>query len=184
MTSDVRAFERTVENLSASGGGDLPESLNEGLSVAVNQLAWNPDSVARVGFVIADAPPHLDYDNDVAYTESMRRANQRGIKLFTIAASGMDALGQVVMRQIAQYTGGTNMFVLRGGAGPQSTGAGDAKSSCGTTHQNYSSGNLDALIVGKIKRELASLDADPTRIAGLGKDENAKPCSERLVLAE
>jgi Mg-chelatase subunit ChlD len=184
MSNDLRAFEGKVSHLNASGGGDQPESLNEGLAVALSKLSWSPDSVARLGFVIADAPPHLDYEQDTSYALSMRAANRRGIKLFTIAASGMDDLGQAVFRQIAQYTGGTNLFVLRGGAGPQSTGAGDAKSSCGGTHQNYSSGNLDALIVAKIRRELASLDADPMRIAGLGKDENAKPCSERLVLAD
>lgn len=184
MTGDLRAFERKVEHLSARGGGDLPESMNEGLAVALNKLAWSADSVARIGFVIADAPPHLDYEQDVSYAASMRAASRRGIKLFTIAASGMDDVGQAVFRQIAQYTGGTNMFVLRGGAGPQSTGGGDPKSSCGGTHESYSSGNLDSLIVTKIRRELQALDADPTRIAGLGKDENAKPCSERLVLAE
>jgi hypothetical protein len=75
------------------------------------------------------------------------------------------------------------MFVLRGGAGPQSTGAGDAKSSCGGTHKNYSSGNLDELIVDKIQLTMALLEHDPLRIAGLGQDERAKPCSERLVLA-
>ena len=71
-----------------------------------------------------------------------------------------------MFRQIAQYTGGTNMFVLRGGAGPQSAGGGDPKSSCGATHQNYSSGNLDQLIVGKINLEVTSLKADPMKIPG------------------
>jgi hypothetical protein len=44
-------------------------------------------------------------------------------------------------------------------------------------------GNLDQLIVSKVKRELASLDADPLQIAGRGKDENAKPCDQRIVMA-
>jgi hypothetical protein len=183
MTNDLRAFERKVAHLSALGGGDTPEAMNEGVAVALAKLAWSETAVARVAFVIADAPPHLDYDNDTSYAKSMRRASHRGIKLFTIAASGMDDQGQAVFRQMAQYTGATNLFVLRGGAGPQSTGGGDPKSSCGGTHENYTSGNLDALIVSKIRAELASLDANPMRIAGLGKDENAKPCSERLTVA-
>jgi len=88
------------------------------------------------------------------------------------------------MRQLAQYTGATNMFVLRGGAGPQSVGGGDPGSSCGGTHENYTSGNLDQLIMHKVKQELASLDADPMRIPGRGQDEKAKPCAQRIVLAE
>jgi hypothetical protein len=111
----------------------------------------------------------------------MRAANRAGIVLNTVAASGMNDLGQMVWRQVAQYTGGTNLFVLRGGAGPQSTGAGDAKSSCGTTHDNYTSGNLDALITAKVERAVSALDADAMRIAGLGQDELSKPCAQRIA---
>jgi hypothetical protein len=113
----------------------------------------------------------------------MKDAAHRGIQVFTIAASGMDELGQVVWRQIAQYTDATNLFVMRGGAGPQSTGAGDPRSSCGGTQTQYQSGNLDALITERVRRELKNLDADPLRIPGVGTDENAKPCSQRLQVA-
>lgn len=184
MSTDVGGFARRVRHLDASGGGDTPEAMNEGFAKALSGLSWNDAAVARVVFVIADAPPHLDYSGDVSYSATMKAAAARGIKVFTIAASGMDDLGQAVFRQMAQFTGGTNLFVLRGGAGPQSTGAGDAKSGCGGTHQNYSSGNLDELITAKIRSEVKDLDRDPTRIAGVGQDENAKPCSERLVLAQ
>jgi hypothetical protein len=85
---------------------------------------------------------------------------------------------------MAQFTGGTNMFVLRGGAGPQSVGGGDPTASCGGTQTNYASGNLDGLIVSKVKRELAFLDMDPLRIAGLRTDENAKPCDQRITFTQ
>lgn len=184
MTADVASFSRQVSSIQASGGGDTPESMNEGVHVGINGLRWSDTAVARLAFVIADAPPHLDYPNDFDYAADMRDAAHKGIQLFTVAASGMDELGQVVMRQMAQYTGATNMFVMRGGAGPQSTGGGDPKSSCGGTQTQYASGNLDALIVHKITRELRGLDRDPLRIAGLRTDENAKPCKERLLVAE
>lgn len=184
MTNNVRGFSRVVSHLSADGGGDRPESANAGLHVALTKLMWSPHSAVRMAFLIGDAPPHLDYANDTSYTTSMRDAAHRGVQLFTIAASGMGNLGQVIWRQIAQYTGATEMFVLRGGAGPQSTGGGDPKSSCGGTQKAYQSGNLDALIIGKIRRQVRALDQSPLRIAGLNGDENAKPCSERLVLAK
>lgn len=182
MTSNFNQFSRDVASISAAGGGDTPEHVNEGLRVALDDLAWNQNASARLAFLIGDARPQLNYQQDVSYTESMRTASHRGIQLFTIAASGMDGLGQVIWRQIAQYTGGTNMFVLRGGAGPQSTGGGDPKSSCGGTHKNFASGNLDALISGKIRQSLAVMDVDPMRIPGLDRDEKAKPCNERIVI--
>jgi hypothetical protein len=180
MTQDLAGFATKVSRIQASGGGDTPEDMNAGIHDALTKLDWSQESVARLAFVIADAPPHLDYQGP-DYAQDMKTASHRGIQLFTIAASGMDEQGQVVMRQMAQYTGATNMFVLRGGAGPQSTGGGDPKASCGGTQTQFSSGNLHELIVGKIKHELKSVDGDPMRIAGLKQDENAKPCDQRVV---
>jgi len=180
MSSDLQSFARRVSSIDASGGGDTPEDAAEGLRVGINNLQWSSSSVARMAFLIGDAPPHLDYQ-DANYVRDMKKASYKGIKVFTVAASGMDDLGQVVWRQIAQYTGGTNMFVKRGGAGPQSTGGGDPKTSCGGTHQNYRSGNLDQLIVAKVERELLDLHASPLRIAGLRIDEDARPCHERVA---
>ena len=182
FTTDLQAFAKKISGLEAGGGGDLPEDMNAGVHAALTELEWSSQSVAKMAFVIADAPPHLDYPNDPDYALSMKTASHKGIQLFGVAASGMDALGQAVMRQMAQYTGATEMFVLRGGAGPQSTGGGDPLSSCGGTQEQYASGNLDGLIVSKIKRELAALDADPTKIPGLRTDESAKPCNERFAL--
>jgi hypothetical protein len=185
FSTDLAKFQSTVSSISASGGGDIPESMNEGIHVGLTKLEWNKGNAAvKMAFVIADAPPHLDYQQDADYAVDMKDASHRGIQMFTVAASGMDDLGQVVFRQIAQYTGATNLFVLRGGAGPQSTGGGDPKSSCGGTQTQYSSGNLDGLIVQKVRRELKALDRDPLQIAGLKEDENAKPCDKRLMIAE
>jgi Mg-chelatase subunit ChlD len=181
LTSDLATFEGTVANLRAGGGGDTPESVNEAVHVALTHLDWDARSIGRYAFLVGDAPPHFDYTQDFDYAVDAKEAAHRGIQVFTIAASGMDDLGQVVWRQIAQYTNARNMFVLRGGAGPQSTGAGDPKSSCGGTQTRYTSANLDALILADIKRETAALDGEPLRIAGLNKDEDAKPCAERLI---
>jgi Mg-chelatase subunit ChlD len=162
FTKNVNSFSASIAQLSASGGGDTPEDLNAGLRVAMSELQWNANAVARIAFVIADAPPHLDYANDnIDYTVSMKQAAERGIRIHSVSASGMDNVGQVVFRQMAQYTGGTNMFVMRGGAGPQSTG--------------------DALITKKIERELSLLNMNPMTIAGVGEDESAKACEKRFA---
>jgi hypothetical protein len=184
FSSDAQKFASSVANVTASGGGDTPESVNEGLHAGLTRLEWSGDAVGKFAFLIGDAPPHLDYGNDFDYAIEMRDAAHKGIQVFAIAASGMDDLGQAVWRQIAQYTDATNLFVLRGGAGPQSTGAGDPKSSCGGTQTRYESGNLDGLILAKITQALKGLDRDPMRIAGLRVDENAKPCNERVLAFE
>jgi Mg-chelatase subunit ChlD len=180
MTRDVQGFLARLREVRASGGGDLPEDMNEAVRVGVERMAWSDDSVARLAFVIADAPPHLDYGMQTPYSESAKRANHEGIVIHTVAASGMDDLGQSVFRQMAQLTGGSSMFVLRGGAGPASTGGGDPKSSCGGTQSNFRSGNLHELVRNKVWAALKAVDADPTKVAGLGRDESAVPCEQRI----
>lgn len=184
MPTNLGRFSEEVAGVEASGGGDTPESVNEALHVGIQQLAWSDASLAKLVFLVGDAPPHLDYPQDFDYALEARAAAHRGIQVYTIAASGMDTLGQVIWRQVAQYTGATNLFVLRGGAGPQSVGAGDPKSSCGGTQTAYTSGNLDALALAKIEGAIRSLERDPMRIPGLSTDENAKPCADRVVFAQ
>ncbi len=184
MTRDLISFSSQVASVSASGGGDTPEDAVAGLHAGLTQLDWGGSALVKLAFLIGDAPPHLDYQTGPDYAADMRDAARRGIQVFTVAASGMDDLGQVVWRQIAQYTGASSLFVLRGGAGPQSTGGGDPKSSCGGTQTSFRSGNLDGLILQRIEREIKLIDRDPMRIPGLRVDENAKPCGERLMIAE
>jgi hypothetical protein len=181
FTADLQAFGASIKSIRASGGGDMPEDAVAGLHAGLTELSWSDNAVARLAFMIGDAAPHLDYQSGTDYESDLRSAARRGIKINTVAASGMDALGQAVWRQVAQYTGGTNLFVLRGGAGPQSVGGGDPKSSCGGVQENFSSGNLDELILAKVQREIDALERNPMRIAGLGEDENAKPCDQRVT---
>jgi hypothetical protein len=184
MSTDLERFAQQVENVQAGGGGDTPESVNEALHVGIHELAWDDGALAKLAFLVGDAPPHLDYQQDYDYALEARDAAHRGIQVYTVAASGMDTLGQVVWRQIAQYTGATNLFVLRGGAGHQSVGAGDPKSSCGGTQTSYTSGNLDVLVLAKINGVIRSLERDPMRIPGLNTDENAKPCADRVLTGQ
>ena len=53
---NVRRFSEAIQNLEASGGGDYPESLNEALHEAVNNMGWRENAI-RLIFLIADAPP-------------------------------------------------------------------------------------------------------------------------------
>ncbi len=153
MTDDLARFSDVISTMHADGGGDMPEAMNVGLHEALTSLAWNNDAAARLLFVIGDAPPHAD-DFEPRYADEAKRAAHNGIQIFTVAASGMDAFGQMVFRQIAQYTGGTEMFVLRG----VGAGGGEPITSSGGTQTRYASANLDVLIVAKIEAARAAID--------------------------
>ena len=146
---NVRRFSETIRNVRADGGGDYPESLNQALHEAVNDVSWKRDSV-RLIFLIADAPPHLDYSQDEDYAVEMVRAREQGIKVFSTASSGLDEQGEYIFRQIAQQTMGRFLFILYE-SGPQGE--------LDTPHnvEQYSVDRLDDLIVGLIEDELAAL---------------------------
>ena len=69
FTTDLKAFDSALQQIHAGGGGDMPESMNQGLAEAVSALEWD-EGVAKVAFVIADAPPHTDYQDDIGYGRS------------------------------------------------------------------------------------------------------------------
>jgi Mg-chelatase subunit ChlD len=110
LTRDLGAFQGVLNQLRAGGGGDYPEAMNEALHDTVHRLSWRGNNTTRMVFLLADAPPHLDYGGP-QYDDDMQAALGKGIKVFSVGASGLDAQGEYVQRQIAQYTGGKFVFL-------------------------------------------------------------------------
>lgn len=142
--SDAPQFANDIRSVVADGGGDTPESLNEALHAAVNQPDWRRDDAVRLVFLVADAPPHLDYPQDYDYAAEMMTAHRKGIKIFAVASSGLDAQGEYIFRQIAQHTMGRFIFILYGGDTPHDVG-------------QYSVERLDDLVVRLVQEELAPI---------------------------
>ena len=143
---DVERFRNSIRNVEADGGGDEPESLNEAYHVAINEPDWRLDNAIRLVFLIADAPPHLDYQDDFSYAVDMQEAHHQGIKTFSIASSGLTSQGEYVFRQIAQHTMGRFIFIVYGPDGATSHDVGQ-----------YTVENLDDLVVSLVEEELANL---------------------------
>jgi hypothetical protein len=106
--TNLHAFE-------AQGGGDEPESVNEALHRAVRDLQWSTDpDVLRVVFLVGDARPHMDYQDDVKYPETCRLASERGILINTLQCGRLNGTEQV-WRDIASRTNGTYGAILQNG---------------------------------------------------------------------
>lgn len=155
FSDDLDAFQRSLAALRADGGGDYPEALNEGLHTAVHRLSWRGDGATRLVVLLADAPPHVGeraLPGQPRYDHDLRAALARGIKLLAVGASGLDPLGEVVLRQAAQFTGGRFVFLTYARADDPASGPGRE-----TVHQveNYSVESLDRLVVRLVREELA-----------------------------
>lgn len=99
-------------------------------------------------FLIGDAPPQMELKGDVLYGESLRAAVEKGVRVHSIAASGLDPLGSVVWRQVAQFTRGRFIFIEYGGDIRKSA----AKHGVGG---QVSSNNLDSIVFEQIRAEIA-----------------------------
>jgi uncharacterized protein YegL len=149
FTGDVAELQAVLDRLDA-GGGDAPKDLQAALAAAMHHLDWRTGGV-RLGFIVSDAPPHTDHGQDYTYESAMRDSLQRGIKWCTVGADGLGRDGEVILRQIAQFTMGEYVFISQGGDDAEGR-AGEAGHHVGS---NYSAENLDEAIVRIVRREVS-----------------------------
>ena len=153
FTPDIDFFEAGLRQVTASGGGDYPEDLNEGLHKAIHVPEWRVEETVSLIFLIADAPPQLGYtDQETNYALEMVKAAERGIKIYAIASSGTDAQAEYVFRQLAQYTGGKFLFLTYGAGGAGTTGTSTTMT---VEEGSYDVTSLDGLVMKMIEEELA-----------------------------
>src|SRR5499433_2390964 len=87
LTTDIQGLYADLLKLRAEGGGDWPESVNEALWVATTKLSWSyGQNTTRIMFLVGDAPPHMDYPQDMKYPDVMRLARQKGITVNAVQA--------------------------------------------------------------------------------------------------
>ena len=102
LSDDLDSVYAKLMDFKAAGGGDGPESVNQALHDAVHRIAWNQDSQAyKVVFLVGDAPPHMDYQDDVKYPHTLAAALEKGIVVNTIQC-GHSGVTTQEWQQIAQ----------------------------------------------------------------------------------
>jgi hypothetical protein len=111
FTSVLSESVAFVNEHNADGGGDVPEAVEIALDSAINRLAWRDDTRAKILLLVLDAPPH----NTPTIQAKMRRlcykAAEKGIRIVTVAGSGIDKGTEYLMRCVALATNGTYVFL-------------------------------------------------------------------------
>jgi hypothetical protein len=115
LSADLDSVYAQLMDFRAQGGGDGPESVNQALYDAVHRVSWSTgDDVYKVIFLVGDAPPHMDYPNDVPYPATIATAMELGIRVNTIQ-SGEDATTARAWQAIAGLNQGEFFSVAAGG---------------------------------------------------------------------
>ncbi len=127
LTADLDKVYAELMAFQAGGGGDSPESVNQALNEAVAAIQWSSDKdVYRVIFLVGDCPPHMDYQDDVKYAESCKRAITNGIVINTIQCGNHSAT-EPIWQEIARKAEGRYFRVEQSGGAVVSSTPFDAE---------------------------------------------------------
>ncbi len=110
LSEDVTKTTEFINTKSAGGGGDYEEAVEEGIKEAL-ALDWNPNAVARIAFLVLDAPPHHTPVIIETLRSQVTTAAAQGIKLIPITASGINRETEFLMKYLSIITNGTYVFI-------------------------------------------------------------------------
>lgn len=115
LSEDVQGLYGKLIKFQAEGGGDTPESVNEALDTAVSKMKWTSGSnVKRIVFLVGDAPPHMDYEQEKQYPAILKKAAEEKIIVNAIQA-GDDGETTQIWQEIAQYGNGRFIAIPQSG---------------------------------------------------------------------
>jgi Mg-chelatase subunit ChlD len=97
LTNDLDKVYSTLMEYKAEGGGDTPEDVRRALADGVHEAGWSQSSssIAQILFLVGDAPPHEDYQNEPSTEVSVGDASRAGIIINTIQCGNMSETTQV-----------------------------------------------------------------------------------------
>jgi len=115
LREDLDEVYADVRTFAANGGGDTPEAVNQALDDAVNKINWSADrKTLKFIFLVGDAPPHMDYTDDVKYPVTCQRAVEKGITINAIQC-GTDAECTKYWKDISTKAAGSYAAIPQGG---------------------------------------------------------------------
>lgn len=109
-SNGLNTVVNTIKAQRSSGGGDYPEAVDTALDKAVG-ADWHENSKTKLLFHVLDAPYHDEQESQSVFANAVCQAAAKGIRIIPVAASGLDTLGQYIMRSAALLTGGTYTFL-------------------------------------------------------------------------
>lgn len=154
LTGDIDRVYSDLMSFQAVGGGDGPESVNEALRDAVERVGWSADkAVLKTIFLVGDAPPHMDYSNDVKYQASCQVAARKEIVINTVQCGDQTETAPI-WKEIARLAEGSYVAIGQTGgmqvvATPVDTKIAELNVELGKTLMPYGDAPERAAVVAK-----------------------------------
>ena len=131
LTDDLDRVYSTLMDYRANGGGDGPENVRRALAEGIGQAGWSARSrmhepVAQIVFLVGDAPPHDDYEDEPDTLQTTQRAVERGMIVNTIQCGDQSDTRQI-WQNIARRGEGQYFAIAQDGGVESITSPFDAK---------------------------------------------------------
>ncbi|HRP01839.1 MAG TPA: T9SS type A sorting domain-containing protein [Candidatus Kapabacteria bacterium] len=111
LSADIKKSLKFLSNIQAKDGGDYPEAVEVGLNEVINNFNWDTNSIAKVIFLILDAPPHNNKNVIDSINNIIKIASAKGIRILPVTCSGIENGTEFLMRALALLTNGTYIFL-------------------------------------------------------------------------
>ena len=103
FSTNIDSKQKDLDKQYADGGGDWEEAVQEAF-IQANKLDWDMEAKSRLIVWVADAPCH-DKDADTV-KEQTDKFCEKGIRVITVASSGIDKCTEYLFRSICIATNG------------------------------------------------------------------------------
>jgi Mg-chelatase subunit ChlD len=161
ISRDLDNVYNTLMSYRAEGGGDTPEDVRQALADGVHKVGWSPRSpnIAQILFLVGDAPPHDDYDNEPDTVASALEAAKAGILVNTIQCGNM-AGTDVAWNKISRAGEGQYFAIAQNGgvvavATPFDAELSRLGSKIGGTYMAYGSGMMGGMMGSAFRKDRA-----------------------------
>ena len=115
LSEDIDDIYAKLMKFQAQGGGDGPESVNRAIHEAVTKMKWNKKrNVLKMVFLVGDAPPHMDYQDDVKYPKVCQMAAKKDIIINTVQC-GNNRQATPIWKEIAKLAEGDYVAIAQSG---------------------------------------------------------------------
>lgn len=116
LTTDLDQVYSTLMSYNAAGGGDTPENVRRALADAVRKTGWSPrtQGIAQIIFLVGDAPPHEDYQDEPSTAATTSEAVKAGKIVNTIQCGNLPGT-EPVWQNIAQHGEGQYFAIPQDG---------------------------------------------------------------------
>lgn len=151
LTSDLAKIQKSIAKLVASGGGDAPEAVYDGVAAACRKLDWREHSL-RFALLVGDAPPHGYRGRPDAKFTPRNDGFAKG------CPCGLDERAVAAMAERERIT--LHALCMGNGAATLEAFTDIATGTGGVCHRVTNSTEVIDLIAGMTATEFRSLDFD------------------------